>query len=491
MKVNELMDALDRARRQQMPGYPEFASRARADALPNSAEAAAMSGVPIVAEAGETALIADAARRGKWGDVGWGLAGLALPFVAGPALKKGATMLGERAVEGLPTLPVDPNMSGSDVALGGALGRPGTLGDMAILAGPGARQPPVSAVTKAARLQGEGLSQEEIWRQTGIWLPMEGGLNPMQAKGSPDFRFEIPEPEGARIPERFGASPQLMQNEMNYRAAATVADLVEKQKLEPDQALDRFLRGFVYARGDRLPPEKFAAAVEKAGIDPAEVQRIVSSDPRDAIIRRRDELTRDIRNARTMPAKEAFPSPELFQQYPELADVPVMLKTNTDMGGASAVPGHDYELGARGAWNPRDRTIYLNEDVWARNPDETFGVLAHELQHGVQQQEPGWSQGTSPGMAPSRMREAMQTELTQVWSMPGLSMDERRALEEAVKARYAGTSKLEDYQKYKHTYGESEARGAQARAQVSQAMRRAMGPWNDVYSDVDPNKVFP
>mgnify|MGYP001600756715 CR=1 FL=1 len=84
------------ARRQQMdvgyraatPGYPEFAEQARGQAIPNSAEAASMSGIPILSEAGDAALTVDALRRGDYGEAALGALASAIPVLGLGTIKQ-------------------------------------------------------------------------------------------------------------------------------------------------------------------------------------------------------------------------------------------------------------------------------------------------------------------------------------------------------------------------------------------------------------------
>ena len=87
---------LEAARRQQMdsgyrartPGYQEFAEQAREDVLPNSAEAASMSGVPILSEAGDAALTVDALRRGNYSEAALGALASAIPILGLGTIKQ-------------------------------------------------------------------------------------------------------------------------------------------------------------------------------------------------------------------------------------------------------------------------------------------------------------------------------------------------------------------------------------------------------------------
>jgi len=112
----EWMRRMEKARRQQMdtgyrartPGYSEYASGALGDVA--TVETLSNTGFPIVSDAADAALATDAARRGKWGEAALYGTALALPFVAGPVLKKGFDVIG-RKLGPVGDVPYDPDIA--------------------------------------------------------------------------------------------------------------------------------------------------------------------------------------------------------------------------------------------------------------------------------------------------------------------------------------------------------------------------------------------
>jgi len=87
MPTNAL--ALDHGWRAQQPGYPEYASNALAGLFPTGADMASASGIPILADAADTALTIDAMRRGQYGEAGLNALMALLPFVGVGTLRSG------------------------------------------------------------------------------------------------------------------------------------------------------------------------------------------------------------------------------------------------------------------------------------------------------------------------------------------------------------------------------------------------------------------
>ena len=181
---------LSHAEMAQTPGMPAYAERARAD-MPGGVELASMSGLPLISDAADAALTADALEQGNWKDAAIGATALAVPFVGAPLIRKGVDWLGEKGAKGGPTIPVGGGIEAEMAALGAALGPKSELS----MAAPKAYKPGVRKtipVTTPA-LQAEGVPDDMIASLTSQKKlqkgPNKGKWNPKivdkQVKGEP------------------------------------------------------------------------------------------------------------------------------------------------------------------------------------------------------------------------------------------------------------------------------------------------------------------
>ncbi len=101
------------------------------------------------------------------------------------------------------------------------------------------------------------------------------------------------------------------------------------------------------------------------------------------------------RKERTRKLSEVLDYPELFEAYPELADI--------------KVDGN--EADATASYHPATRTISLNNDLLS-DSDKRRSTLLHEIQHAIQDIE-GFAEGSSPAAAGSKARriEAVRKRL--------------------------------------------------------------------------------
>lgn len=84
-----LREELDYLARSSRPGTPEYASAAIRDLFPRGgADLASTSGLPILSDAADAAILADDLRQGNWGQAGLAAAGMALPFVGAATVKR-------------------------------------------------------------------------------------------------------------------------------------------------------------------------------------------------------------------------------------------------------------------------------------------------------------------------------------------------------------------------------------------------------------------
>lgn len=91
VSLREQMDAqrkleLQHEYRRRTPGYQGYASEARQELFPTGADMLSTTGIPIVADAADAALAADAARRGDWLPAGAHTVGALLPFIGGAGI---------------------------------------------------------------------------------------------------------------------------------------------------------------------------------------------------------------------------------------------------------------------------------------------------------------------------------------------------------------------------------------------------------------------
>jgi len=84
-----LRQELDYTLRAARPGTSEYASQAIQDLFPRGgADLASTSGIPLVSDAADAAILVDQLRQGNWGDAGLSGLGLLLPFIGSAGILK-------------------------------------------------------------------------------------------------------------------------------------------------------------------------------------------------------------------------------------------------------------------------------------------------------------------------------------------------------------------------------------------------------------------
>ena len=169
----------------------------------------------------------------------------------------------------------------------------------------------------------------------------------------------------------------------------------------------------------------------------------------------------------TGPGPATYPSnlnslidhPQLLQAYPELQDLPVVMKNG--FGGSYSIDYHgpSLEVGSKHSGGNFS------------NPQATKSTASHELQHVIQDKE-GWAQGGSPDDA------VLMPFVRKMYSenIDGFNGEGHELM------------KMAKVRAYENLAGEAEARATQARLGMDAAQRRATFP-EDSY-DVPVNQLI-
>jgi len=301
--------------------------------------------------------------------------------------------------------------------------------------------------TKALEMEKAGASPEDIWASTGTFRGPEGKL-----------RQEISD-----LPARANFPPQY-------------SDVLNAQS--------QFQYGTPY----------YSLPLTKTGL--GEMRKKVSD-------------LADIDMERYKTAAGAFPHPDLYKAYPELANVKVEPFKNKDIYGSY---GNSQII--EGFIKPRKKIV--NESITANAPNEEVlkNVLAHEAQHAIQARE-GFARGGNinefaTGPMFDQIARDLTADLSQVVTggvsakplevLQGLKYTDPKDIEPIIK-KY-GFNNIEDARsfiydenqrrtplgQYQRLAGEAEARATQARLNMTAEERRAKFPYESY--DVPINQLI-
>lgn len=186
----------------------------------------------------------------------------------------------------------------------------------------------------------------------------------------------------------------------------------------------------------------------------------------------------DASMARVAYMKDVLDHPELYENYPFLADMPIVSKRMPPghFGGLAANPKNP---------QPDDAGIILNEELVRMNPEEALSTLLHELQHGVQMKE-GWGMGATANSVDPKLAASSYFELeddlealkrTYTKNQGSMSDDTRQKAEEALRKLDAASMQMRAKEGgpgmygYYVTDGEVQARNTQHRRKWTMARR--------------------
>lgn len=408
------------------PGTQEYAEKARADVLPGSAaELAATSGLPIIGDAGDAALLADAVKRGSAKDAMIYGAGLALPFIGGPLVKKGAEWLGERAVRGLPGLPEDLTREGAE-ALSAV---PADIQQGAIFTTRGKHAPVPRE--RAEEMVAAGATQKEIWDETGWWIDVPGDPDNIPVIGGKPLR-EIEDPA-----------------DLEYREMSE-ADLARKAQMdEAARMLEESAPQLERIKSSGQPKETqlaMAQEVIKDWPDEKARQAFVASVMHNVPL---DHFTKQIRmQAKNQgylqaPLGSRFEHPDLYAEHPELRGLPTALVDKSDFLGAyipSGPGGRRMELSKSGIEKRYQDALGGPGAL----PKRQTSIAIHEAGHGVQHGAADMPTGASP--------ESARGDLTKAYMAGRIDRDQ-----------YNKLMQMDAYDIYQRVGGEALSRLAQTR----------------------------
>jgi hypothetical protein len=392
---------MEHAWRQQQPGYPGYASGAIDDLA--TVDTLSATGLPVVADAADTALATDAAMGGRWGDAALYGAAAALPFVAGPALKAGVDAIGRR-MGPVGDVPYRPNAL---MELEAARSSPAG-GQAQMMLGEEAKNADLEALDRAREMARQGYPADEIWRatapadpndpRTGWWVPTKEGPSPPNAIP----RFEMAEPED--LPQRLTLEPNREQITQLQGVAARLG------------AAERLRKR---ADAENLMP----AEVAEPGT-PQEVIDLAQANTPQALDAQFRKVRSQLNQVATQkpPMREVMDWPELYGARPDLGEVPVEV---SDLGPKVYGAYHD-------PTQPGGEKIQLNR----QHSNENLESLLHELNH-AQEYRAGWPRGGSPESAPYRSRQAID-------SINSMHIDLRQQVKrsQTVARGYANAAKL-------------------------------------------------
>jgi len=446
---------MDHGYRQRTPGYPEYASQAIRDVGPVARDT--LGGMlPGVGEAMDVQDMISGAQNANIPQMALGAAGLALPFVAGRGIQ-GALDAAQRRVGPVGDVPYEPNAL---MALEAARGSPAG-GQMQVFAGRGSQTADTAALERAEAMAAGGSAAEDIWRETGWWVPTPDGPTP--PGGAP--RYEIPEPEGMEVRQR---TPQTEAYERNAREQFEETDLA----LEVRRAMDR----------DGVSAEEAGAAF---GLDPGHdaVERAAEDTVEDLEAWRRGIVKMaKLYEDRGRPLHERIDFPELKKAYPETDRISVtyfdpMTSTDPRVRGDGSLAAY---------YDPRREQLGLNT---RRDPAEMASRSVHEVQHVIQNQERGFSPGGSGIDAAhgfgrvekgkTKDLQPLQSDLYRYKETGDAqykpAADQARELID----KYRRLDSMDAYERYRRFGGEAEARAVQARLRMTPEERRRRPPWLD------------
>lgn len=164
-------------------------------------------------------------------------------------------------------------------------------------------------------------------------------------------------------------------------------------------------------------------------------------------------FTRWGRPGQSAPMSAVYEHPELYENYPELANMPVDFVHPDDMGGAAAF------------YHPGMKRIAIDTTL---NDPQREGAMLHEIQHAVQHIE-GFEGGTNPDDMMFGPGTPAQREMSEYFA--NTTAQQRKQI-----PRSQVTAYLQD-RAYRANLGEVEARNTAYRAAMDAAQRRAQGPW--------------
>jgi len=431
MNLFDAIDRLEKAKKRQMdhgyrqrtPGYPEYASQAIRDVAPAARDT---------------------------------LAGMALPFVAGRGIQ-GALDAAQSRVGPVGDVPYDPNAL---MALEAARGSPAG-GQTQIFAGRGSQTADTAALERAHRMVAEGSSAEDIWRETGWWVPTPDG--PVPPGGAP--RYEIPEPEGMAVARQ---TPQ----ETAYYA--------DRQEIADELDLARAIRRRMDKTGE--PAEEAGAALGVAP-DHEAVETAAEMDVDDIVTQAKgQEKLLDLYRERGRPLHERVDFPELQQAYPDSNEMNVAYfdpVTSND-------PRIRGDFGLRAYYDPRAKKLGLNT---YNDPSEDAKKVVHEAQHAIQARERGFSPGGSIDDAAhgfgrvekgkTKELQPLQSELYRYKETGDVQYKPAADQARELMDKYRRLDSMGAYDRYRRIGGEAEARAAEARLGMRPEKRRQRPPWLD------------
>jgi hypothetical protein len=155
---------------------------------------------------------------------------------------------------------------------------------------------------------------------------------------------------------------------------------------------------------------------------------------------------------------------------------------NTDIAPRTVI--EDLQ-GARGAFDPTSRTVYLDSKLSKNSGVDSRSTLLHELQHGIQSKE-GFAQGTNMEQAlfpenAAIFRQLLDEEQVNFLAKP---RDPNMSLVDMVEKIKENAQRAF----YNRNHGEAEARAVQARKNLSDAQRQLRYPGLDY--DVPMNQLI-
>lgn len=184
-----------------------------------------------------------------------------------------------------------------------------------------------------------------------------------------------------------------------------------------------------------------------------------------------------------------FEHKELFKNYPQIKDIPIVKMTNENGSTIASWDGQRIELGTledfikRKSYHPYDfltwdkdlkryriKTKNIDYGELSSIKQEYHKTLIHELQHVVQQIE-GFATGGNPEQARSALKSAIE-----------------RTTNIKEKERLSKMLNLSDYQLYKRLFGEIEARDASSRLYLSKKQRSTKLPYSS--QDIKTNEII-
>ena len=187
-----------------------------------------------------------------------------------------------------------------------------------------------------------------------------------------------------------------------------------------------------------------------------------------------------------MPEGTHFPVPlgeflshdSLFNAYPEMKDIPVMLRHPRDFEGMAGyhAPEEGFETGG----------ISMNlQPILDENRTESVKSLMHEVQHAIQNKE-GWARGANFGNAIDDVKNYVEDPhrhgVVFGDAITGPKLEKMRSLLDLSKSDDPGAVEFADEMSYYMSAGEAEARAVENRLRMPSRLRNSYDghPYGDM-----------